>query len=71
MLLPAVCVSPVVQKSRRHVSSDESDASESETDEDLDDGWAAPAARAASRPRRQAAQKATANIKVCLPENVG
>lgn len=48
------------------MSSDESEASDSESDEDLEDGWAvAPAARTASRPRRQAAQKANANIKVC------
>lgn len=46
------------------MSSDESEADDSESDEELDEAWAAAPVRTGSRPRRQAAQKATANIKV-------
>lgn len=55
------------RKSRRRHSSDEESEFESEEDEDEEegDGWAGMAAASeVARPRRQAAQKANASIKV-------
>jgi hypothetical protein len=59
-----------LQKARKRASSyDDESEFEDEDSEDEEEGWGAAAVRDVVRPRRQAAQKANANIKVRASSN--